>query len=42
MVMNDIKTFLKMKNKGWLTMEKIVMKFGEMLGNKRLVQKMLG
>lgn len=42
MVMNDIKTLLKMKNKGWLTMEKIVMKFGEMLGNKRLVQKMLG
>ena len=33
MVANDIKTFLNIKIKGWLTVEKIIIKFGKIKTN---------
>ena len=41
MVAKEIKIFLKMKNKGWLTIPKIIIKHGKMIRNKRLVQTVL-
>ena len=44
MALIDTKTFLDMKNKGWLTRQKIIINYGKikMLHNKRLVLKVLG
>ena len=41
MVMNDIKSFLNMKNEGFLGIEKIITKQGKKLFNEKLVLKVL-
>ena len=42
MVASVIKTYLKIKNKSWMTIEKIILTCGKTLSDKRLIQKVLG